>query len=93
VLTVPGGASSVMELTVMLSGKLTAVEWVSWTAFQLEFVMKVFWPAAGRTPSDHVRSSQLPLAELVQLLGCASAWIPPRQSPIAVAMPGIDWRI
>src|ERR1044071_1720596 len=61
VLIVPGGAFSVIELTVMLPGKLAAVEWVSWTAFELEFVMKISWPAAGRAPSDQVRSSQLPL--------------------------------
>src|SRR5437016_12688668 len=82
-----------MDLTVMLPGKLAAVECVSWTAFQLEFVKKISWPAPGRTPSDQVRSSQLPLTGLVQRFVCASTQIPPPQSPITIAIPGSDRRI
>src|SRR3954470_22422836 len=91
VFVVSEGASSRMPSTVMLPGKFTAVECVNCTVFELPFVIRIVWPAPGRTPSDQLRSSQFPLVLLVQALVCAAACIPPPQSANAIAIRESDW--
>jgi len=63
----------VIESTVIVPGKCSAVLGPIAKAFQPEFVSIIVWFVPGKTPSDQEESSQLPLAEFVQLFVCAIA--------------------
>ena len=60
-------------LTVIEFGKLTGVDVLMATAFQLEFVIIPDCELFGKTPSDHDEaSSQLPFAGFIQEFTCAN---------------------
>ena len=71
VFNAPAGAETVRLLTVIVPGKFAAVVGKIPTALKPALVMNTDWPAAGGIPSDHVKSSQWPLAGLFQLFTCA----------------------
>src|ERR1041385_8446725 len=72
VFTVFVGPSTARLSMVIAPGKLTGVEGLMATAFQLEFVIITDCELSGEMPSDHDdESSQLPLIGFTQELTCA----------------------
>src|SRR5262245_31822072 len=88
---VSGGEETVMDSTVMVSGKFSAVSRVSCTAFQPAFVISTDCVLLGGTPSDQADgSSQLPLDSRIQLLVTPCPITPPgTTSPVARMRPAL----
>ena len=79
----PGGPERVRLVMVMFVAKAIGVVGKIPTALLPEFVIMTELFVVGGPPSDHVKSSQCPLTELVQLFVCAHTTSPPETTTAA----------